>query len=91
MIILLLFVIAALALPLADAKLGTSLARRLTDSSSLSNTTEMFAFEMLTTSDHRRLKAIDLVGGSGTPPANRLPLQECEGDCDNDGQVSMNL
>ena len=38
--------------------------------------------------EHRHLKSIDLVGGTGTPPSNRLPLQECEGDCDKDRDVS---
>ena len=50
-------------------------------------TSEMATSEMAT-SEHRRLKSVDLVGGSGTPPTNRLPLQECEGDCDRDRDVS---
>ena len=30
---------------------------------------------------------LQLVGYGGEPPANRFPLQLCEGDCDNDDQV----
>ena len=29
-----------------------------------------------------------LVGYGGTPPDSSLPLQECEGDCDTDDDVS---
>ena len=35
----------------------------------------------------RRLKQIILDENSGSPPPNRIPLQECEGDCDNDDEV----
>lgn len=47
--------------------------------------------DKMATSEHRRLKSVDLVGGSSTPPANRLPLQECEGDCDRDRDVRQSL
>jgi hypothetical protein len=30
-----------------------------------------------------------LIGLGGTPPARSFPLQECEGDCDTDDDVSL--
>jgi hypothetical protein len=36
-------------------------------------------------------KALDTIGTTGTPPASELPLQECEGDCDDDHQCDVGL
>ena len=36
---------------------------------------------------NRRLKAIEVIGSSGTPPNWALPLGQCQGDCDDDNQV----
>ena len=39
---------------------------------------------------NRKLQ-LQLVGYGGRPPANRFPLQLCEGDCDNDDQVRTHV
>jgi hypothetical protein len=39
----------------------------------------------------RNLKAIEVVGGSGTPPASALPLEHCQGDCDTDADCDTGL
>ena len=39
---------------------------------------------------NRKLQ-LQLVGYGGRPPADRFPLQLCEGDCDSDDQVRPHL
>ncbi|CAB9509454.1 expressed unknown protein [Seminavis robusta] len=36
--------------------------------------------------ERRLMKHIELLGNNGRPPKGSLPLQECQGDCDNDDE-----
>ena len=36
---------------------------------------------------HRRLNELTMIGNP--PPSNALPLSECEGDCDRDGDCQV--
>lgn len=45
-----------------------------------------------TKENHRRqLTKIVLLGKKGTPPKSRIPLSECEGDCDPGKNVSVSI
>ena len=70
-------------LPLRDSRLRGRLL--VVNASELAPPNEL---RIIVPVEHKRRRLPNLVGYGGEPAASHFPLQLCEGDCDNDNDVS---